>query len=114
MFYSKYSKLRNWTNYILYKIYKRKPYQLKDINSICELVGNGFETFFGYYDKTPFSLNNSFVLGMKLKINSLKSLKIGYFDLNKDNRVVIMSTRPGAQGRATFLKGFPFTQALDL
>ena len=85
MFYSKYLKLRNWTNYILYKIYSRKPYQLKNINSICELVGNGFETFFGYYDKTPFSLNNSLLLGMKLKYNSLKRLKIGYFDLNKDN-----------------------------
>jgi len=40
------------------------------------------------------------------------NLSIGPLDLDKDNKVVIMSTRPGVLGRATFLKGFPLTQAL--
>ena len=60
---------------------------------MTELSPNRNHTFFGYYDKTPFSLDNNLVLGMNLESNLGKKAYIGYFDLcNENNFKVIGET----------------------
>lgn len=51
-----------------------------------ELAPNRNGTFFGYYDKTPFSPDDCLVLGMNRRSPEGGDLAIGYFDLNDENR----------------------------
>jgi len=53
--------------------------------SSIELAPNRKGTFFGYYDKTPFSLDDRLVLGMNRSHADGESVKIGYFDLHEGN-----------------------------
>jgi hypothetical protein len=53
---------------------------------IVELSPNRNHTFFGYYDKTPFSLDDGLILGMNLRTTGGDTLDIGCFDLRRGNR----------------------------
>lgn len=53
---------------------------------ITELAPNHNGTFFGYYDKTPFSFDDRLVLGMNQRSSDEDSIEIGYFDLHEGNR----------------------------
>jgi hypothetical protein len=43
----------------------------------------------------------------------LKNPKIGISNINQENRTIIMSTHPGYMGKASFIMGFPLTNALS-
>ena len=54
-------------------------------HGIVKLAPNGRDTFFGYYDKTPFSGDNTRVLGMNLREEGGDTVDVGYFDLQSGN-----------------------------
>lgn len=57
-------------------------------NSAEEVIAlsvNANHTFFGYYDKTPFSTDDRTVLGMVCLKNSKHEVAVGYFDLTDNN-----------------------------
>ena len=55
-------------------------------NELIELSSDNCETFFGYYDKTPFSKSDDIILGSRLKNNRSENLELGYFCLAEGNR----------------------------
>jgi len=75
---------RKYYNNIVSKIYnyKNKSCYITARNTLIKFDKDRSETFFGYYDKTPFSLNNKLLLGMKSYDTRSNIIKIGYTRLN--------------------------------
>lgn len=71
--------------------------QRQRLNRKYNIIFLGLEvghTFFGYYDKTPFSWDNRLVLGMHLGNDLDRVASIGYFDLeNRENFQVVGKTK---------------------
>jgi hypothetical protein len=55
-------------------------------SDIVELSVKGTHTFFGYYDKTPFSADGALILGMAQCPEDRKSAYVGCFDLSRNGR----------------------------
>ncbi|WP_413683548.1 hypothetical protein [Prochlorococcus sp. MIT 1011] len=79
--------VRRLNRLLLLRSRKIKYIEFKDI----EYNSSGYETFFGYHDITPFSLDNSLVLACRTKGKlisnvSNSNLEIGYYDLSDINK----------------------------
>lgn len=73
---------------------------------------NDYHTFFGYYDKTPFSLDNSKLLAMFGPRNNRPPMKddelnIGYFDLNTNRFHQVGKTSTWCWQQGCRLQWFP-------
>ena len=73
---------------IVQKIHHQKKFSINVEFSIERLGDEKYNSFFGYYDKTPFNKDNNLVLGLQSKIQSESPIKIGYYDLNNDFRFI--------------------------
>ena len=61
------------------------------VNKIFETPNDGFNYFFGYYDKSPLSPNGKHLLAHRLKFMDRlpckeDSIEIGYFDISQDSK----------------------------
>lgn len=68
--------------YSTMSVFSRR-YKLNSKYNMVALDVKGCHTFFGYYDKTPFSWDNRRVLGMRLGNEDGSVASIGCFDLDK-------------------------------